>query len=562
MLDRRRIPIGIDDFGRLRKTGLFYVDKTRFIQQLIDHEGVQVFLFPRPRRFGKTLAMTMLRAFFEKSPEPRSSFFEGLHIWEAGAAYRGHFQRYPVIYLTLKELKEQSAEGFFAAINTHLSNLYREHSALLSGSVLSAMERDRFEQILNGSASIELCKIALSELCLYLHRAHGEPVVLLIDEYDTAIHEAYLHGFAEPVIHFFRRFLGAALKGNAHLYKAVLTGILRISKESIFSDLNNLSVYSMLRPDYSDVFGFTEDEVAAMLEQAGLGDKLNEVKDWYNGYLFGGRVMYNPWSLLNFMASGGVAQAYWLNTSANSLIKESLIKHAGRVGEEMEILLGGGEIERELDENTALGDLANNTNVLFSLLTFAGYLKARALPSEFHDRFALSIPNREVRAVFRGTFRGWLETGLSNGGSSLDELKEALLSGDEEGLEEILNELAGSVLSYQDGASKRPEFFYHGFVLGLLTTLEPEYRVRSNRESGDGRPDVLVMPAEKGRPGVVLELKVAKPKRKTLEQALDEGEAQMKAKNYGAELGAQGVGSLVGLVLAFDGKVVQVRRVF
>ncbi len=561
MLDQARIPVGVDDFGYLRRHNLFYVDKTHFIQRLIDWEGVPVSLFPRPRRFGKTLAMTMLRAYFEKSAEDRSDWFKDLHIWKAGAKYREHFQKYPVIYITMKDLKEETADGFFRKLKSRMMDLYKEHQAVLNSGMLSEVDKKRYQSVLDGSAGMELYEDALYHLSSYLHYVYGEFVVMLIDEYDAAIHEAYLHGFAEPVLNFFRRFLGSALKSNPHLHKAVLTGILRVSKESIFSDLNNISVYSLLRKDYSDVFGFTESEAEAMLEEAGLSDKINEVRDWYNGYLFGGRVMYNPWSLLNYIANGGMVQAYWVNTSANTLIKEMLIRHAGRAGDDMETVLTGGEIDKTLDENTALGELGTDVNVLYGLLTFAGYLKARALPSEANDRFALSIPNREVKLVYQRTFRGWLDTGLSAQGQSVEELKRALLSGDAEGLEDVLNDLAATVLSYQDAASKRPEFFYHGFVLGLLTTLEPEYRVRSNRESGDGRPDVLVMPAEKGKPGVVLELKVAKPKRKTLEQALDEGEAQMKAKNYGAELSAQGAGSGVGLVVAFDGKTVRVRRV-
>ena len=561
IFDRRLLPIGIDDFGKLRGSGLFYIDKTRFIRELIDRKGVEVFLFPRPRRFGKTLAMTMLKAFFEKTKEPRSAWFEGLEIWNAGPVYREHFQRYPLIYVTLKDVKETSAEAFFEKMRKRLSDLYQEHIALLDQGTMNDEQRARFHRILSGQANQAELEETLLDLCAYLHRAHGERVVLLIDEYDTAIHEAYLNGFAEPVIGFFRRFLGSALKGNAHLYKAVLTGILRISKESIFSDLNNLSVYSILRSDYSDIFGFTESEVSGMLEQAGMSDKLGEVRDWYNGYLFGGRVMYNPWSLLNYVADGAVPRTYWVNTSANSLIKQILIQHAGRVGHEMEVLLSGGEVTRTLEENTALGDLSGDVNVLYSLLTFAGYLKARALPSEYNDRYALSIPNREVHAVYRGTFSGWLSAGVNGRGGDVQKLVAGLLKGNAKEVEKQMQRLAMATISYHDTALPDPERFYHGFVLGLLTTLEPEYRVRSNRESGDGRPDVLVIPADKGKAGVVLELKVAEPEEQTLEQALDEGEAQIQGKSYAAELEAQGVGSLIALVVAFDGKTVRVRRV-
>jgi Predicted AAA-ATPase len=311
MIDRSRIPIGIDEFGHLRRHGLFYIDKTRFIEQLIENEGVQVFLFPRPRRFGKTMAMTMLKAYFEKSPEDRSAWFEGLHIWQAGPKYREHYQKYPLIYLTLKDVKEPTAEAFFQKLKLRMADLYEEHRAVLQADVMSQEERKRYQSILDGSANMAMYEDALFRLCAYLHRAHKERVMLLMDEYDAPIHEAYLKGFSDPILDFFRRFLGSALKSNPHLHKAVLTGILRISKESIFSDLNNVQVCSILRKGYWDAMGFTESEVSGALEEAGMSDKLPEVRKWYNGYLFGDQVMYNPWSVLNYIASGGEALSYW-----------------------------------------------------------------------------------------------------------------------------------------------------------------------------------------------------------------------------------------------------------
>ncbi len=561
MLDVNLVPIGIDDFGRLRRRGLYYIDKTWLIKKLIDKLGADVFLFPRPRRFGKTLAMTMLRSFFEKTDEPRSAWFEGLSIWEAGPEYRKHFQQYPVIYLTLKDVKEQSAEGFFATLKRRLSDLFAGHRALLDRDVLNPEERERFHAVLHERATMGHYEDALFDLCSYLHRAYGKHVVLLIDEYDTPIHEAYLNGFAEPVLNFFRRFLGSALKGNPYLYKAVLTGILRISKESIFSDLNNISVYSILHPEHAAAFGFTESETLELLSQAGLSDRIDTVRDWYNGYEFGGQVMYNPWSLLNFVANGGVAEPYWLNTSANSLIKESLMRHAGRVGPDLMTLLSGGEVDRIVEENTALGDLEFDEDALFSLLAFAGYLRVKRVPGFEHNRFRVSIPNREVRHVYASTFQIWLKRGLMKQGGQVDTLLSGLLMGDAALVEMQLQRLALATFSYHDTALPNPEKFYHGFILGLLTTLEPSYRVRSNRESGYGCPNVLILPTEKGKPAVVLELKVVYPNRQSLQDALVEGEAQMRAKSYSTELDAAGAAPVVRMVVAFDGKTVVVKKV-
>ncbi len=561
MFDLRRVPIGIDDFALIRQKKLLYVDKTFFIKDLIDHEGVQVFLFPRPRRFGKTMAMTMLRCFFEKCDAQRQAWFEGLCIWNAGPAYQAHHQKYPVVYLSLKDVKAQNADDFWAAIKKCLADLFGQHRSLLLANVLSDEERRRFQAVLDGTGESALFRDALLDLCGYLYRAHGEKVVLLIDEYDTPMHEAYLHGFAEPIVYFFRGFLGAALKGNPYLFKAVLTGILRISKESIFSDLNNLSVFSLLHPAYSNVFGFTEEEAADLLARTGLSAHSNTVRDWYNGYIFGGRVIYNPWSLLNFLANGGVPNAYWVNTSQNTLIKDMLIRHAERLGPQLETLLSGGEIERVLVENTALGDLTTDSDAFFSLLTFGGYLRAQLANAEWPPRYKLSIPNREVKEVYRGTFDKWLSASLERQGGDLEILLPALLKGDAKRVEKQLQRLAAATFSYHDISSPEPEKFYHGFVLGLLAALEPHYRVRSNRESGDGRPDVLVLPADKGKPGVVLELKAADPGEHSLDQMLDEGEAQLRGKNYVSELLAAGVSAVVALVLAFDGKTVRVRKV-
>ena len=557
----RPIPLGIDDFRTLREQGLEYVDKSDLIQKVLD-KGAQSFLLPRPRRFGKTLNLSMLRAFFEKRPEDLSGLFSDLAIWSAGPQYREHFQRYPVIHLTFKSVKYETFERSWEAIRNKLAALHERHRYLLDSGALSEHEARRFEQVMSGEASVALAGNALLDLSRYLSRHHGEKVVILIDEYDEPIHAGHTYGYAREILEFFRAFLTEGLKGNPYLFKAVLTGILRIAKESIFSGLNNLAVYSLLRPDFATCFGFTEPEVAALLARAGRSDQLDAVRAWYNGYLFGGEIVYNPWSILSYLdGDESEPRPFWVATSSNDLVRDSLVRHAFEAQADIETLLQGGSIDRDLDENVVLSRIDEDPGALWSLLTFSGYLKAEKLVPEPGEKaiYRLSIPNKEVREVYTGTFRQWMADRMRGRGASLKRLTSALLSGDAEPLEEELQAFTESLLSYHDTAL-RPEQVYHAFVIGLLATLEPEYEVRSNRESGAGRPDLLVRPRRPGRPGVVLEVKVARPRKKTAEQALAEALAQLAAHDYAADLRAAGASPIHAFALAFDGKRVHVRN--
>jgi hypothetical protein len=554
----RRIPIGVDDFRALREQGLEYVDKSHFIRELLD-KGAQAILLPRPRRFGKTLNMTMLRCFFEKRAEDLSPLFSDLSIWQAGDAYRAHFQRHPVVFLTFKDVKSNSFDHAWGLIKQRLSGLYAEHRSLLDSGVLVDEETIWFRQILDGTAEFPVLCDALLKLCAYLHRAHGEQVVLLLDEYDAPIHEGYAYGYAPGVLDFFRAFLSAGLKGNPHLFKAVITGILRVAKESIFSGLNNLDVYTLLRPDFATSFGFTEPEVAALLDRAGRTDRARTVRAWYNGYVFGGEVVYNPWSILNYVQSPEPEpRPYWVATSANELVHDALVKRAAEAEEDVEALLEGGGLLRRLDENVVLSDIGARADALYSLLTFSGYLKAdkRVIDPDEEPLYLLSIPNREVRTVYTSTFRQWMADRMG-GERVVTRLERALLSGDAEGLEEALGGFAKSILSFHDTA-RRPEQVYHAFVIGLLASLDPEYEVRSNRESGKGRPDVMVRPKHAGEPGAVLELKVAKAGTRTLDEALAEGAAQIRDRDYASELRAAGASPVHAFAVAFDGRDVRV----
>lgn len=556
-----RVPIGISDFRDLRERGLEYIDKSHLIRELIDRAGVQVLLLPRPRRFGKTLNLSMLRCWFERRDEDLSGLFQDLSIWSAGDEYRRHFQRHPVLFLTFRDIKAPTFELCWEAIRKKIEVLFAEHRAVLDAGVLNEWEARDYRAILEGTAGRVLYERALGDLSAYLRRATGEQVVILIDEYDEPIHAGHIGGYGREILDVFRALLTTGLKDNPNLFRGVLTGILRIARESIFSGLNNLGVYSLLRSEFSTCFGFTEPEVQRLLERAGRAEHLETVRHWYNGYDFGGTVVYNPWSVLNFVASDAVeARPYWLSTSSNDLVKQALVAWGARVEPILELLLEGGGIERVIDENVVLGDILLHEEALWSLLVFSGYLKAdeRSRGPGEQPAHWLSIPNREVRLLYTGTFRDWMRARLVERGGSADRLIAALLGGDAEVLEEELSALAEAVLSYHDTGIRSAEPFYHGFILGLVTVMEAEHEVRSNRESGKGRPDVMIRPRRAGRPGAVLELKVARGKR-TLEQALEEGVRQIEAQGYLAELRAAGAEPAWGYAVAFDGKAVRVR---
>jgi hypothetical protein len=557
----RPVPIGIDDFRLLREQGMEYVDKSHLIKEVIDR-GAQAMLLLRPRRFGKTLNLSMLRYFFEKREEDLSGLFAGLFIDQAGERYRAHFQRYPVIHLTFKGTKHERFEDCLGAVRLKIRVLFDEHRGILDSRLLSELEAKGYRAVLDDTAEPALYYRALLDLSSYLHRVHGEKVVLLIDEYDEPIYAGHVHGYAPTILDFLRAFLTEGLKDNPHLYKSVTTGILRIARESIFSGLNNLAVFSLLRRPFNTAFGFTEEEVVALLEKANAADNLDAVRRWYNGYVFGKTVVYNPWSILNYIADEErLLRPHWLSTSSNDLIRKELQQHSFRIQEAIETLLQGGSIEQVLDEHVALGDLEKREGALWSLLVFSGYLKAEpadGIPGE-EPPYRLSIPNREVRQVYTSTFREWMEEQLSGRGGDIKRLTKALFTGDAEVLEEQLQAFTANVLSYHDIAL-RPEQVYHAFVIGLLAALEPSYLVRSNRESGEGRPDVLIQPQTRGKPGAVLELKVARPGKKTPEQALAEGIAQIREGKYGAELQAAGASPIYAFAVAFDGKRVWVKQ--
>jgi hypothetical protein len=556
---RVRFPIGISDFRAVREGGFTYVDKTALIDDVLN-ESAQTLLVPRPRRFGKTLNLSMLRWFFEKSAEDCRPLFAGLAIASSESAW-DHFQRYPVIFMTFKDIKPRSWDHCFEGIVGVLSGLYGEHRYLLTEGTLAPEEAKLFTDILERRATYSVCTEALKLLSRLLARHHREKVVILLDEYDSPIHAGYVNKYYDDVVAFFRDFLSGGLKDNEHLFKGVLTGILRVAKESLFSGLNNIRVYSILRAQLATAFGFTEAEVRALAEAAGQTASLDGIRAQYNGYLFGGQAIYNPWSVLSFLADGdGVLRPYWVETSSNDLVRELLLTGPRGVAAELETLLAGGTVDKRLDENMVLRDISSRSDAIWSFLLFTGYLKAVEISFvEGRQWGKLAVPNAEIALALGDMVQTWFET-ESGGSDQLQSLLDALLRGDAPVVERHLTHLVKVNLSFFDTASPEPERFYHGLVVGLLAGLAPRYEVRSNRESGYGRCDILILPKTAGQPGVVLELKrVDTEAGETTEKAFTAALRQIRERDYAAELRERGARPIHQMAAVFEGKRVFVR---
>jgi Predicted AAA-ATPase/PD-(D/E)XK nuclease superfamily len=556
-----RLPLGQSDFRTLREQGYAYVDKTAFVTEVLD-ANAQVLLITRPRRFGKTLNLSMLRCFLEKGSQDCGALFEGLEVASSDVA-RPHLRRYPVLFLTLKDVKEPTWEGCLVGLGDVLAGLYREHAYLLHSDAMQPHEREAFTAILHGKASPTRSAGALRELSRLLALHHAERVVILIDEYDTPLHAAYRGQYYDQAVGYLRNLLSGGLKDNPHLFKGVLTGILRVAKESIFSGLNNLAVYSILRPEFATAFGFTEVEVEALTERAGSPTALAGIREWYNGYRFGGQTLYNPWSVVNFLDSADREfRPYWIATSSNDLMRALLSAGPQGLRAELETLLGGGTIDKAIEEHIVLRDIEHEPDALWSFLLFSGYLRARELFTDArHTQWArLDLPNLEVHAALTTMVRGWMSARVG-GSAEVEALLQALLRGDARTLEHYLSRMIKTSLSYHDTGGPEPERVMHGFIVGLLVGLGPDHEVRSNRESGYGRYDVMVLPRTPGRPGVVLELKVVDTDAgETPQAALQAALAQLRDRDYATELRERGATPIIELAAAFDGKRAWVAR--
>lgn len=545
--------IGESDFRNFREAGFGYVDKSFFISDILADPALAL-LFPRPRRFGKTINLSMLRYFLGKSKEDLSHLFDGLAVTRDAHAMQ-HFQRYPVISVSFKDVKADTLSGTMAGIHAQLAAALIEHRYVLDDPRIDPTLARLIRRVLDGEATHDELPYVFQWLSQALHAHHGERVVILIDEYDTPVQSGYMYDFFDKIVLFFRSFFSACLKDNPALFKGVLTGILRVSKENMFSGLNHIMVYSIIDTKYSTAFGFTEDEVAAIIAP----ERLQDVRDWYNGYMFGGHVIYNPWSILNYIREG-LLKPYWVNSGSSDLIEYLAAKRGLGLTKVSEALLRGEAIDMPIDSNIVLRDIDKNEDALWNFLLFAGYLKPVDLRLEMGEYAAsLAIPNSEVRIVYRSMFRNWLYQAAPSR-DYIDDLVKAIFAGDAATMQKLLGKILLTAMSYQDPAGKEPEKLYHGFILGMMVHLESEYDVRSNRESGYGRADMLMRPKKPGKPGVVMELKV-RDEDEDIETVLKQAATQVRDRHYAADLVAAGASPVHEYAMVFDGKRAWVRKV-
>ena len=555
----RTVGIGHQDFGDLRKNGWFYIDKTNFIKEWWENAD-SVTLITRPRRFGKTLNMSMLEQFFSVKYAGRGDLFEGLSIWEE-EKYRTLQGSYPVISLSFANVKERNYEMTKQRISQILTDLYNKNYFLLETGLLTEEEQKYFRSISMDMAEVS-ATIAIHKMADFLSRYYGKKVIILLDEYDTPMQEAYVNGFWDDMVSFTRNMFNAAFKTNPYLERAVMTGITRVSKESIFSDLNNLEVVTTTSKKYEDSFGFTEEEVFQALDEFGLPEMKKDVKRWYDGFTFGDKAdIYNPWSILNYLDKKRLT-TYWANTSSNSLAGKIIREGDGKIKQTFERLLQGEAMAIFLDEQIVYNQLSGNENAIWSLLLASGYLKVvrtEFTEAEGRTKYWLALTNREVKLMFENMIRGW----FSERDGNYNDFVKAMLLGDLDAMNEYMNRVTLNIFScFDTGKSAygaEPEKFYHGFVLGLMVDLSERYLLTSNRESGFGRYDVMLEPKKENDDAIILEFKVFQPRK---EQSLEDTAAaalkQIEEKDYAAVLRAKGIAQerIRKYGVAFQGKEV------
>lgn len=549
------LPVGVENFEDLIQTGYYFVDKTLFIRELIDMKG-KVNLFTRPRRFGKTLNMSMLRYFFEMGKADNAELFQGMKIMDAGEEYLAHMGKYPVISISLKSMKQPAYDDAFYCLQEELAREFKRHDELLPGLPYEE-DRKKYLRFIGRKAEPKEYLDSLKFLSECLFQCYGRKSVILIDEYDVPLENAYFSGFYDKMVSVIRALFESALKTNDNLEFAVITGCLRISKESIFTGLNNLKIMSITSRTYAEHFGFTLEEVEQILRDYGLEDNLKIVKQWYDGYRFGESEVYNPWSVINYVDScyhdkKAFAKPYWSNTSSNSIVK-NLIEHADiSVKQEIERLIEGGTIEKPIHEDITYDDMNSTQDNLWNFLFFTGYLKKISERQEGETIYMeMAIPNSEVRYVYKNAVLRWFEERTEK--KELKPLYESLLNGKADELAEILSENLMETISFYD----YQESYYHGFLAGMLKNIG-NYIVQSNRESGNGRPDILVRyPSVRGK-AVIIEIKVSKTYQ-GLEEKCDEALNQIEEQKYEEALRQEGYRDILKYGVAFYRKECMVK---
>ncbi len=542
----KTISIGNEHFSLIREKNNFYIDKTSFIKEWWENDDI-VTLITRPRRFGKTLNMSMLNCFFSNKYKNRGDLFEGLEIWN-DKKYRTIQGTYPVIFFSFAEIKTKDFKTTKEQICFQIVKIYNENDYLYNSGILTENEKKFFKSI-SLDMSDAILSVALNQMCCFLQRYYGKRVIVLLDEYDTPMQEAYVNGYWEELVAFTRSLFNSTFKTNPYLERAIMTGITRVSKESIFSDLNNLKVVTVTSKEYAKCFGFTEKEVFMSLDEEGLSTEKEKVKAWYDGFTFGeSKDIYNPWSITNFLDEKRY-KTYWAATSSNSLVSKLIQTGSVNVKKTMEDLLEGKSINIELDEQIVFDQLNGSSEAIWSLLLASGYLKVDYVDftnPEGKNIYALSLTNFEVKKMFENMIKDWFRTR----DDSSNEFVKALIDGDLDAMNYYMNEVTNNIFSFFDVSGKeesriRPENFYHGFTLGLMVNQSDNYIITSNRESGFGRYDILLEPIDKNNlkyPGIIIEFKVLNAKNEnSLEQTVKAALNQIDKKKYDAELINRGV---------------------
>ena len=558
----KTVGIGIQNFDKIIENQYFYIDKTSFIKEWWE-SGDDVTLITRPRRFGKTLNMSMVEEFFSIDYAKRGDLFQGLSIWKE-EKFRKMQGTYPVISLSFARIKETNYDDTRERILQIIRNLYIKFSFLKDSAVLEKADKAYFDRILGDKVSNPDLTAAIYQLSGYLYHYYGKKVIILLDEYDTPMQEAYVDGFWDELVGFTRSMFNSTFKTNPWLERAIMTGITRVSKESIFSDLNNLKVVTTTSEEYAESFGFTEKEVFDALDEYGLSEKKQEVKLWYDGFIFGEhKDIYNPWSILNYLDTGKLA-TYWANTSSNSLANKLLQEGNRRIKEKFEILLRGESIQSPIDEQIAYNQLNGSERSIWSLFLASGYLKVLFyesyldIPTGTQPQYELALTNFEVRLMFQNMISNW----FSDAQTDYNDFVQALLIGDLKAMNAYMNRVALNTFSYFDTGKRpsgeEPERFYHGFVLGLIVDLQNRYIITSNRESGFGRYDVMLEPRNPQKDNaILLEFKIYDPdSEKTMKDTIQEALAQIERKQYAAQLINRGISKehIRSYGFAFQGK--------
>ena len=543
------IGIGESDFKMLRMQKLYFIDKSLYIKDIIDNTN-KVVLVTRPRRFGKTLNMSMLKYFFDCDSKDSKEIFKGLKIMEQGEKYTSQMGAYPCLYLTLKDVNDSNYENMILNLKTAILEMYREHMYLLESDKLYEFEKTKMMDVLYTREDEATLKTSVREISGYLNRHYNKPVMLFIDEYDVPIQAAYINGYYEKAIDFLKSFFGATFKDNPYLKKTVLTGVSRVAKESIFSGANNFDVYTVLDNEFADDFGITSEEVEKALKDFGLEDQKKEVKRWYDGYRIGDvEGIYNPWSLLNFLAKKRLVP-YWVNTSSNDLIKCTL-KNSVTVKGKMERLLKGEAIEVPINLETIIVDIENNEDNVWGLMLGTGYLKV--VEQIDRKKYKVKLPNYEIKTLFEDIIDDWFKDKVIS--NDLESILQDLVNLNLKDFENKFRVLVEEMFSYMDVGKNTAENFYHAFVLGMLVGLKDSYYVNSNRESGFGRYDIMLEPQDKSQNSFIIEFKVAdEMDEPSLEQAVENGKKQIEEKDYENSLKERGFSNITKMVFAFKGK--------